>query len=436
MSNKNYETIIGLEIHIQLKTKTGLFSSVSNDSWQAKPNSLTNPVELGLPGALPAPNKTAIEWTQRLGRSLNCRLNTKSKFDRKNYFYPDLPRGYQLSQYDEPFCEDGFLDIKDPSNHTQTKRIHITRIHLEEDSGKSMHKDGKTYLDFNKAGTPLVELVTEPDFRSPDEASVFSKMIQEAVRILDISDADMEKGQMRLEANVSVRKLGETELPNYRVELKNINSFKFMRDAINYEVERQIKALESGEELFQETRGWMEKEQKTVLQRSKEEAHDYRYFPEPDIPPFDFDDDYFARVLKDLPVMPWKKEEDLLNRGVREDYAHLIAYDSAKYATFENLLEKSELAFEELVKVVVNTKDQDSAEAEIERINSKQSSTVGDDALKQAVEKSINDNPNAVDDFKNGKETAIKFLIGQVMRETKGQADAQQAEEMLVNKLS
>ena len=433
---EKYEVIIGLEIHVQLKTKSRMFGAAPNDTWGAKPNSKVGIVDLGLPGALPVPNKTAIEWTQRFGKALNCSLRKFSKFDRKNYFYPDLPKGYQISQYDQPLCENGYLDIK--LENGEKKKIRITRIHLEEDTGKSSHKNGKTYLDFNKSGTPLMELVTEPDFRSADETSTFAKMIQEAARRLDISNVDMEKGNMRLEANISVRKKGETKLPDYRVEVKNINSFRFMRNAINYEIDRQITALEKGETLYQETRGWDEVHGKTFLQRSKEDAQDYRYFPEPDIPPLVFDEDYFDRVLANLPKMPWELEDELLQQGVRADYASLIAYSEKKLKIYEEIKSSNDIAAEELAQLVANSKTKDEVLDKLKKKSqsSAKGSSLPDDELKGIVVNVINENPKAIEDYKKGKENAIKFLVGQVMKVSKGQADPKKTQELILSSLT
>jgi len=429
--NENYQPVIGLEIHIQLKTRSRMFGSASNEIWGAEPNSMVSPVDLGLPGALPIPNATAIAWTHRLGRVLDCHLNKESKFDRKNYFYPDLPKGYQISQYDQPLCGSGLLKIP--------KEIRIRRIHLEEDTGKSMHKDGQTYLDFNKSGVPLVELVTEPDFASSAECSEFAKMVQEAARTLGISDVDMEKGQMRLEANISVRRVGERELPGYRVEVKNINSFKFMRDAIEYEIDRQISALEAGERLVQETRGWNERQKATIVQRTKEEAHDYRYFPEPDIPPLEFNEEYFAEVLKDLPEMPWVREKNLIDQGVRADRAKVVAYNKEKYTEVQTLAAKTlpeKIKLDELVNIVINAPDLSQVEGLVEKQQSlKDKPGLTSEQVRELAQQAIAENPQAVTDYHQGKTAVIKFLLGQVMQKSRGQADPGKAEETLVKLL-
>ncbi|MFA4941219.1 MAG: Asp-tRNA(Asn)/Glu-tRNA(Gln) amidotransferase subunit GatB, partial [Patescibacteria group bacterium] len=312
-----YDAIIGLEIHAELKTKSKMFCSCDNDSLGKAPNTTVCPICLGHPGTLPVPNKQAIEWTILAGLALHCHINELSKFDRKNYFYPDLPKGYQISQYDLPFCYDGYLEING-------KDIKITRIHLEEDTAKSSHPSGKNYtlIDFNRSGTPLIEMVTEPVIKDAGEAKKFCQTYQQILRYLDISNADMEKGEMRCEANVSVQEKGKWKyegdckiIPigkyklNPKVELKNINSFRAIEKAIDYEIKRQIEALKDNEKLVQETRGWDENKGKTVSQRIKETSADYRYFPEPDIPPFKIDGQWIEKIKAGLIELPPEKKK-------------------------------------------------------------------------------------------------------------------------------
>ena len=299
-----YLPVIGLEIHVELKTLSKMFCQCSGDYFGKSPNSQVCPVCLGLPGALPVPNKKAVEWTILLGKALNCQINSLSKFDRKHYFYPDLPKGYQISQYDEPLAKQGKFSKK--------KAVRINRVHLEEDTGKLIHQGNDTLIDFNRSGVPLVEIVTEPDFDNVDDVIRFLQELQVIIRYLDVSDADMEKGTMRLEPNISIKHLAcnikqDNKLPNYKVEIKNINSFRFVKQAIEYEIKRQTALLENNKTPKQETRGFDEKMQITFPQRSKEEAHDYRYFPEPDIPPLHFSDEYLNKIFKEIPELPAEK---------------------------------------------------------------------------------------------------------------------------------
>jgi len=375
----DYEPVIGLEIHIQLNTESKMFCSCSNDIWKKRPNSLTCPVCLGLPGALPVPNREAIKKTQILGLALKCKLTESSSFARKNYFYPDLPKGYQITQFSDPLCVNGFLD-------TSFGRVLIRRIHLEEDTGKSIHTKENTLLDFNKSGVPLAELVTEPVIKSAEQAEEFGRKIRDFARTIGVSNADMEKGNMRLELNISLRKKGAKTLPDYRVEVKNINSFKFLRNAIDYEVERQEKMLGSGEKVIQETRGWNENSKKTVSQRKKEMENDYRYFPEPDIPPMRFSEEYIADL-----------ERDLLEKLSKENNeVSTISLDREKPI-------KGKLQY------LINDEKE----------------------LSKIVAEIVEENPNPVSDYKAGKSEALQYLVGCIMKKTAGKADPKITSELL-----
>ena len=338
----DYEAIIGLEIHAELKTKSKMFCACDNASEGRAPNTTVCPICLGHPGTLPAPNKQAIDWTILTGLALHCKINRLSKFDRKNYFYPDLPKGYQISQYDLPFCYEGELVI---DGH----RVAITRIHLEEDTGKSLHfKDSDyTLIDFNRAGTPLMELVTEPVIASAAEAKKFCQAYQQILRYLDVSRADMEKGEMRCEANVSVQRKGYWEYKdgqirpkknllgiahklNAKVEVKNLNSFRSVEKAIKFEIERQTALLKKGETIIAETRGWDENQGATVSQRVKETSADYRYFPEPDIPPLKITEDWLAELAARLPEMPAEKTARFIEQyGLAPAMAEVITADKS-----------------------------------------------------------------------------------------------------------
>jgi aspartyl-tRNA(Asn)/glutamyl-tRNA(Gln) amidotransferase subunit B len=341
-----YDVIIGLEIHAELKTKSKMFCSCDNNSEGQEPNTTVCPICLGHPGTLPVPNKRAIELVILAGLATHCTINRDSKFDRKNYFYPDLPKGYQISQYDMPLCYEGYLEI-------DGDKVLITRIHLEEDTGKSIHPKGAdhTLLDFNRAGTPLLEMVTEPVIKSAEEAKKFGQKFQQLLRYLDISNADMEKGEMRCEANVSLQEKGKWEYVdgkilgidshklNPKVEVKNINSFRSLEKAIKFEIERQTKELEAGHEIAVETRGWDDSKNETKSQRVKESAADYRYFPEPDIPPLKISDDMIATISEELGEMPDEKCARFIEQyGLKPDLAEIITFDKDLAAWTEEVI--------------------------------------------------------------------------------------------------
>lgn len=438
MSNTDYTPVIGLEIHVQLATKSKMFDRCSADWFGKEPNTVVSPLTLGLPGTLPVPNKKAIQWAILLGKALNCKTNNISKFDRKHYFYPDLPKGYQLSQYDQPFSYAGYYDMK-LKRTGEIKRIGITRVHLEEDTGKLIHSGEESLVDFNRAGVPLCEIVTEPDFDNSEDVKQFLEELQVLVRYLKISDADMEKGSMRLEPNISVRKPGQTDLPNYKVEVKNINSFNFAKRAIDFELKRHQALLEKGETPVQETRGYVEAKGETASQRIKEEAADYRYMPEPDIPPFALTPEFLAEIESYMPELPNARIARYEALGVTEADAYLITrslriadyYDSlceALRTQLDGLSFKSKTIQAEIAKMLVNKTipsdvSVDDAIAVIKDIL-KPTETNADD-LKAAVQSVLQTNSDAVTQYKAGKETIIMFLVGQVMREMKGQADPQ-----------
>lgn len=438
----SYQPVIGLEVHIELKTASKMFCSCSADYFTAEPNTHTCPVCLGLPGALPTANKKAIELAQLFGLALGCQLNSFSKFDRKNYFYPDLAKGFQISQYDLPFSEKGSIIIQPnstPGVETSAgKRIGITRAHLEEDTGKLAHTkvNGRdvTLIDFNRSGVPLLEIVTEPDMTSSQEAKVYAQKLQQIARYIGASDADMEEGSMRIEPNVSLRKVTEEtkesneskvyDLPPYKVELKNINSFRFVEKAIEYEIKRQTEILESGKTPEQETRGWNENKNVTVSQRSKEEAHDYRYFPEPDLPPLTFSSLYLHKLKGKLPELPDKKFERFKKSYQLSAYeAEILIRDYKQAAFFEEAVKAAkeiDLNPKKVALEIINKKPdvENTLPAEfIVQIKKLQATaTVDDKQLKIVIGQVLAENAKAVDDYKSGKENAIMFLLGQVMR--------------------
>lgn len=488
-----YNVTIGMEVHAELKTSSKMFCACKNGlGMEPEPNVNICPVCTAQPGALPVPNAAAIEAVQRVGLALGCRLGLKSKFDRKNYFYPDLPKGYQISQYDQPFCEAGTMVIGD-------KSFRITRIHLEEDTGKSMHPAGADYtlVDYNRAGVPLMELVTEPDFTNSRDVGLFCQKLRQTLRYLGASNADMEKGQMRCEVNISLYPEGADRLSGTKVEIKNINSFRSVERAIEYEIVRQTEALENGEKLVQETRGWDENKNITVSQRKKESAHDYRYFPEPDIPPFEFDEAYVEKLRATLPELPDAKlKRFVAEYGLPEKDAIILTEERKFSEYFEAVV--SELSekvqakevtapLERAVKLAANymltelrkylTENNQSIEdlpikpenyAEFigivadGKINSSAAQTVlgemynntdGDTdpshiidrlnlgqvndsvALEKAVDAVLERNEQSVADFKAGKQNALQYLMGQVMKETQGKANPPMVMELLRKKL-
>jgi len=428
-----FKVFIGLEIHIELKTKAKMFCHCGTDYFGHKPNTHVCPVCLGLPGALPVPNKKAIELTIMVGQALNCRINSFSKFDRKNYFYPDLPKGYQISQYDLPFCKNGkFLDVD------------ITRAHLEEDTAKLAHLklNGKevSLIDFNRSGIPLLEIVTEPDIKNSKQAKEFLKKLTQTVRYLDVSDCDMEKGSMRLEVNIS---LGKDKLPDYKVELKNLNSFRFVEKAIDYEIKRQKEILEKGEKPTQETRGWDEKRQRTFSQRIKEEAQDYRYFPEPDIPPIRLNEKEIGEIKKSLPELPEEKKRRFTKAYCLSDYNASLLTENMKMANFfegtASLAGEKGIEVKKIANILINRKvniNKISPEKFIRNIlKEKTKPQIKGKDLNKIIKKVLENNQKVVKEIKKGKEGAIEFLVGQVMREAKGQVNPNQARKTLREKI-
>lgn len=476
-----YEVVVGLETHVQLATNTKIFCGCPT-SFGAPPNSNVCPVCLGLPGALPVLSRQAVELAIKAAFALNCQINPVSQFARKNYFYPDLPKGYQISQFDKPLCEHGYVDIVVNDTH---KRLGITRIHMEDDAGKSIHdgfrdSDDYSYVDLNRCGTPLVEIVSEPDMRSSDEAHAYLTELKQVLQYVEISDCDMEKGNLRCDANVSVRLWGAPKFGT-RAEVKNLNSFRFLKMAIEYEVARQVAILEDGGRIIQETRLFNTSTGETVSMRSKEDAQDYRYFPEPDLVPLRISEAWKDRVLATVPELPSAKRARFMNEfGLREydaevlttnrELAHFFeetakvagdgraagnwvmgdlagALKEAGKSITESPISAAELG--ELIKLILSgelsgklakeifPKMFESGEAArviMEREGLKQISDSG--ALEAIIDAVLAANPKQVEQFKGGKTTVAGFLVGQVMKMSKGQANPAAVNELLKQKLS
>jgi aspartyl-tRNA(Asn)/glutamyl-tRNA(Gln) amidotransferase subunit B len=441
MNKLKYEPVIGLEVHVELKTNSKMFCGCNADHFGKMPNTQTCPVCLGLPGALPVPNRKAVEWCLKIGLALNCKIPHFAKFDRKNYFYPDLPKGYQISQYDKPFCVNGRLKLDNG------KEIRIRRVHMEEDTGKLQHAivngERVTLVDLNRSGVPLVEIVTEPDINSTAEAIEYLKKLQQIIRYLDVSNADMEKGSMRLEPNISIRKVRDRGLPQYKVEVKNINSFRFVGKAIEYELERQRLILERGDSVAQETRGFSETKSITLPQRRKEEANDYRYFPEPDIPPIRWVEEYIEAQRKTLPELPDKKNIRFKNQYGLENYVISQLTESKAIASYFEEAAKVGLRqgivpldiANRIINKRVDTNKTSPPQMIADILNSQKTKNMGEAILIPIIENTLQENSKAVSDYKSGKESALMFLIGQVMRRTQGRADAEKAKEMLIKRI-
>lgn len=473
----DYEVIIGLEVHAELLTDSKIFCSCTTE-FGGDPNTHCCPVCLGLPGVLPVTNEKAIELGVKAALALNCEISPYSKFDRKNYFYPDLPKAYQISQYDLPLARNGYLEIEVDG---KTKRIGITRVHLEEDAGKLVHSETGNYslVDYNRTGVPLIEIVTEPDLRSPAEAKIFLEKLKSILQYAEVSDCKMQEGSLRCDANVSIRPVGSKEFGT-KTELKNMNSFKAVQKGLEYEVKRQKKLLERGEKIIQETRRWDENSNKTYAMRSKEEAHDYRYFPEPDLPPIVLEKDYIEKIRKTLPEMPHARKKRYIEEyGLPEYDAGVITsskaladffeecvreYDEAKtvsnwvmgellgtlnamdkeideipltpkhLADMLKLMDKGTISGKIAKKVFKEMIETGKTPDEIvEEKGLKQIADEGE--LSKIVDKVMADNPKSVEDYRAGKKKAIGYLVGQVMKETRGKANPQLVNKLLQEKL-
>jgi len=476
-----YEPVIGLEVHVQLLTKSKIFCSCSTH-FGDPPNQNTCPVCLGLPGALPVLNREAVAMATKAALALNCGINTRSRFARKNYFYPDLPKGYQISQYDEPLSLDGWIDIEVADVR---KRVGITRVHMEEDAGKSLHEGfadsgEKTYIDLNRSGVPLIEIVSEPELRSPEEAYDYLTRLKTLMLYLEVSDCNMEEGSLRVDANVSVRKKGATTLGT-KTEVKNLNSFRYLQKALAYEVERQIEVMESGGEIFQETRLFDSREQRTYGMRSKEFAHDYRYFPEPDLLPLVVTDEWKEEVRRSLPELPGARESRFQTEYAlsRQDASVLTAsramadyfeqtakacgeaklaanwvLNDLSYLLQENgkAIDSSPVAPQNLAELVnlvgkgtISGKMAKDVLAEMFRTGKSANQIVSDKGLEQITDPDkisaiarevIAANPSQTEQYRQGKTATLGWFVGQVMKATRGQAQPQLVQDILKKELS
>ena len=478
MSDRDYEIVIGLEVHSELSTKTKIFCSCSTE-FGGSPNSHTCPVCMAMPGTLPVLNEKVVEYAVRAGLATNCEISRNSKNDRKNYFYPDLPKSYQISQFDKPLCEHGYVEIEDDEG--KTKKIGITRIHIEEDAGKLNHNEfgGGSLVDLNRAGVPLIEIVSEPDLRSAGEADRYLKKLKSILEYIEVSDCKMQEGSFRADVNVSVRKKGETKFGT-RTEMKNMNSFRAITRAIEYEMNRQIDVIEDGGKIEQETLRWDDVSGKTFSMRDKEDAQDYRYFPEPDLVAIRLSEEYINNIKNTLPEMPESRKARYMEEfKLSEKDAKLLT--SSKYLSnmFEEAekicgnakavanwllsdisrilnekeLEPDNIPFKaeylaklvELIdkgtissaigKKVVEELFENSRDPE-EIIKEKGWIQISDEgAIKEVVEKILANNPQSVADYKAGKDRALGFLVGQAMKETKGKANPQMLNKMFIESL-
>ncbi|RJQ49761.1 MAG: Asp-tRNA(Asn)/Glu-tRNA(Gln) amidotransferase subunit GatB [Nitrospiraceae bacterium] len=474
----NYEAVIGLEIHAQLLTESKMFCGCST-KFGSEPNTQTCPVCIGMPGVLPVANRKAIEYVIKTGLAVNCTIAPYSRFARKNYFYPDLPKGYQISQYELPICEHGFVKI---TANGETREIGLTRIHLEEDAGKNIHEGAGSHslVDLNRAGTPLMEIVSEPDIRSPLEAAEFVKKLRAMVRYIGVCDGNMEQGSLRCDANVSIRPVGQKEFGT-KTEIKNMNSFKYVEKALDYEIKRQIKILNEGGRIIQETRLWNTAKGITESMRSKEEAHDYRYFPDPDLVPVKVDDQWIEQLKSQLVELPDARRQRFTSQyGLPEQDAELLTSERAIAEWFEQAvklggdpksvsnwmmgefmrllneegkqIEESELRPAQLVGLLKMI-DQNIISGKIAKTVFEEMYKTGKEAdviVKQKglvqvsdegeIEKIVNEilekNPKEVERFRAGEEKLLGFFAGQIMKATKGKANPKVLNELLKKKLS
>ena len=473
MSRESYETVIGLEVHAELSTKTKIFCSCPTEFGGA-PNTHTCPICMAMPGTLPVLNEKVVEYAVKAGLATNCEISRNSKNDRKNYFYPDLPKSYQISQFDKPLCEHGYIEIEDEEGNKE--KIRLLRIHIEEDAGKLNHDDfsGESLVDLNRAGVPLIEMVSEPDLRSAYEVEQYLRKLKSILEYIEVSDCKMQEGSLRADVNVSVRKKGTTEFGT-RTEMKNMNSFRSITRAIEYEVDRQIDLIEDGGKVEQETLRWDDVSGKTFSMRDKEDAQDYRYFPDPDLVAIKLSDEYIENIKNNLPELPESRKQRYLeeynlsekdaniitgskylsnlfegaikvcnnpkavNNWIISDISRIlnetemepieIPFDSEQLGKLITLIDKgtisSSIAKKVLEELFENPKDPE------EIVKEKGWIQISDEgAIKEVVLKVLENNPQSVADYKAGKEKAIGFLVGQAMKETKGKANPQMLNKM------
>ncbi|WP_171378675.1 Asp-tRNA(Asn)/Glu-tRNA(Gln) amidotransferase subunit GatB [Enterococcus cecorum] len=472
----NFETVIGLEVHVELKTDSKIFSPAPAH-FGAEPNSNTNVIDWGYPGVLPVMNKRALEFGMKAALALNCEISQHTHFDRKNYFYPDNPKAYQISQFDQPIGHDGWIEIEVEG---KKKKIRIERVHLEEDAGKNMHgNEGYSYVDLNRQGTPLIEIVSEADMRSPEEAYAYLEALRSIIQFTEVSDVKMEEGSMRCDANISLRPYGQ-EAFGTKTELKNLNSMTFVKKGLAYEEKRQAKVLLSGGEIKQETRRFDEKTNTTILMRVKEGSSDYRYFPEPDIPRFEIDDAWIERVRQSLPEMPAKRRERYINELELPEYDAMVLTQTKEMsdffdATIENgadaklasnwlmgevsaylnseklELNQSKLTPESLAGMIqlivdgtISSKIAKKVFQELMKNGGDPKVIVKEKGLIQLsdpaqllpiINEVLDNNAQSIEDFKNGKDRAVGFLVGQIMKATKGQANPSVVNQLLKQEL-
>jgi aspartyl-tRNA(Asn)/glutamyl-tRNA(Gln) amidotransferase subunit B len=441
-THKKYQPIIGLEIHVELKTQSKMFCACSAPHFGIEPNSHCCPVCLGLPGALPVANHEAIKKTVLTGLALNCSIPNFSKFDRKNYFYPDLPKGYQISQYDFPLAKNG-----------QLNSIRIRRVHLEEDTAKLIHDspagENLTLIDFNRSGVPLMEIVTEPDIRSASKAKEFLQQLQQVIRLIGVSDADMEKGSLRLEVNISlaeVKSKAKPQIPKYKIEIKNLNSFRYVEKAIIYEIKRQEQILKTSHIPVQETRGWDEKKQQTFTQRVKEEAQDYRYFPEPDLPPIYWRSKEIAKIRARLKhklasqetANDFGQKYHLLPREAKIIFRH--PQKKAFFLASVDFAKKESLPLKQIANLLINRpllmKGFTPANLINYLLKQKSVAKINEQDLVQVIKRVIEHESTAVKDYRRGKKNALEFLFGQVFKKINGRADPKTVRSLLIKALT